>query len=231
MNYDAKHIGNIIRQERTKRKWSQEKLGKYLNVTAKQVSKYEKGDPVPPMDMLISLCKVFECEMGYILGERSYEDGTALQTAIRDKLKLTKKATDNIQYIVGTTSQCLSFGHESEKYVHILNKLLSSESFPVIIEKLGDLEDNLTTVQKSYDDVIKQYGQELVSQTQDYMHSTVDYFNDPNAPRLPDIIYEVKCSIDAADDKAYAAEYGEKISRFELSEEFIQLVHEMYPKK
>ena len=58
MKYSAELIGNIIKNERNKRNWNQNQLGKKLGITGKQISKYEHGDPIPPIDIMLKLCEI-----------------------------------------------------------------------------------------------------------------------------------------------------------------------------
>lgn len=46
------------------------KLGDKLGVSGKQISNYESGALMPPMDILIKLCEVYECELEFLLNER-----------------------------------------------------------------------------------------------------------------------------------------------------------------
>ena len=69
MKYSAEVTGKIIKKERDNRCWSQKTLGDKLGVSGKQISNYESGVLMPPMDILIEMCEVFDCELGYILNE------------------------------------------------------------------------------------------------------------------------------------------------------------------
>ena len=114
MKYSAEEIGKIIKDKRINTlHWSQDALGKELSISGKQVSNYENGVLIPPIDILFKLCDIFNCELGYLLGEQDYSSGTKLNTAIEQKLGLTTNTINNICKITGTEHHCVNFGCES----------------------------------------------------------------------------------------------------------------------
>ena len=231
MNYDAKLIGNLIRKERKKRNWTLEKLGSKLGVTGKQVSKYEKGDPLPPIDMMIKLCGVFDCEMGYLLGEKSYSEGTRLQTAILEHLHLSATSADMIKRITGTDRRSPSFGYKSDEYTRILNGLLSSPQFVYFVESLGCLDEQIAKRDQIFISLEDRFGKDLLDKAFECYKSTVDYEHDPNAV-LPDLqVLEAMRALEDAIDKTYSLEYPIKVARYELNESFQSLIDEIYPRK
>ena len=175
MIYNPKLTGKLFQLERKKRNWTLEKLGKKLNITGKQVSKYEKGDPMPPIDMLIKLCAVFECELGYLLGEESYSEGTRLQTAILDHLRLTPASADMIKRITGIDRRAITFGCKSDEYTRVLNGLLSSVLFADFIESLGYLDEQIKKREQIFKSLEDRFGKELLDKAYECHQSTVDY--------------------------------------------------------
>lgn len=230
MNYDAKLIGKLIREERTKRNWTLEKLGSKLGVTGKQVSKYEKGDPIPPIDMMLKLCGVFDCELGYLLGEESYSEGTKLQTAIQEHLRLTITSSDMIKRITGTDRHSLSFGCRTAEYTRVLNGLLSSPQFAYFVESLSLLDEQIAKRERIFASLEERFGKELLDKAYEYHHSTVDYEHDPEAV-LPDLqILDAEKALESAIDEAYNMEYPIKVARYELNEAFQSLIEDLYPR-
>ena len=68
--YNWKEIGNRVRLEREHNKMSQDKLGSLIGTTRQTISKWEKGiGGEITLNMLLRLCDIFQCEMGYILCE------------------------------------------------------------------------------------------------------------------------------------------------------------------
>lgn len=230
MKYNAEFIGNTIRIERDKRNWSQKKLGDKLGITGKQVSKYEHGDPIPPIDVLLKLCEIFECELGYLLGEQSYSEGTKLQTAIHETLNLSLPATETIKKITGTNRSAISFGYQSPKFIRIINNLLSSPMFLCFVEAIGNLDDCVFKQKAIFDSVEEKYGKELFKQAMDMYYSSIDYEHDPEVVPLSTELCEIIKEISKAEDQGYALSYAIKVARYELQESFEDLITNLYPR-
>lgn len=230
MEYDKKLTGKIIRIERNKRKWTQDKLSKKLNISSKQVSKYESGDLLPPLYILTELCGLFDCEIGYLLGEPLYKDGTQLTTAIHETTGLDAETINNIRCITGKERGALVFRCESDKYKRILNRLLSSPYFLSFIECLGNLdsyEDELNTI---WSPVIEKYGEEIFATAMECYTGKIDYEHDPNAEFPSDEVCEAYKCIDEVIDQQQDILYKIKVSRYELHEVYEDLVNGLYPK-
>lgn len=229
MQYDAKLTGKLIFEERTKRKMTQQKLGDLIHVSGKQISNYEHGNLIPPIDVLMQICTIFECELGYLLGETQYSDGTHLQTAIREHLGLTPCSSTIIRKITGTDHTSLSFGYQSEKYSRVLNTLLSSPSFPYFIEALADLDDCVRKQKQVFDDIEEKYGKDLLDEAIKYETGQFDFEHDLNAeqlrPELCDAIRELRNAI----DQSYELSYPIKVARYELNESFESMIRNIYP--
>lgn len=231
MEYSAEVTGKIIKNERDNRGWSQKTLGDKLGVSGKQISNYESGTLMPPMDILIKMCEVFECELGFILNEESYADGTKLMTAIRDKLGLDATSVGAITHITGREKSCVNFGYESENNRRILNMFLSSSAFGYFYECLSDLDRMVEERKKVWDELESKYSKELLAQAFTYYNSTTDYFHDPDAEKLDAIMYEIMWAIDGAIGKDCDSTYPIKVARYELNEAFGEVINSIYPKK
>lgn len=59
------NIGVKIAQLRRSRGMTQEELGKRLSVSAQAVSKWENGDSLPDLSIVVELAKTFECTTDY----------------------------------------------------------------------------------------------------------------------------------------------------------------------
>lgn len=134
MKYETELLGKTIRQERNKLNWTQKKLGDKIGVTGKQISNYEHGELLPPLDILEKMCKEFNCELGYLLGEEDYSEGTKLHTIIYDLYGLTPASLQAIKNITGNqgyiSHSCLKkilrFLDEHTAPGHILGALFTS---------------------------------------------------------------------------------------------------------
>lgn len=231
MKYDKEYTGEIIRTERKKRKWTQKKLSEKLDVSSKQVSKYESGELFPPLNTLIDLCYLFECEIGYLLGEPQYEDGTQLTTAIHEATGLTSETIKNIQCITGQNRDSLVFRLETKKYTQILNRLLSSANFLSFIECLGrldDCEDELKTLETP---IVEEYGIETFNTAMECYTGKIDYEHDPTAEFPSDKVYETYKCISNIINQQQDILYKIKVSRYELYEVYEKLINDLYPKR
>ena len=230
MKYDEKVIGKNIKIEREKRKWTQARLGKELNISGKQISNYEKGEPIPPMGILLSLCDIFDCELGYLLGEDDYVEGSKLMTKVTEFTGLSKETIDNIKKVTGTEKRCLSFGYKSEKYKNVLNQFLGAKDFLNLIislEKLDECYWNKVYIGPALE---KELGQERYIEAMDYFNSQTDYFHDPTAEKLDEEIYRAMLMIEKAIEETEAFEYPLKVCHYDVREEFERLIDELYPR-
>ena len=242
MKYSPEIIGKTILEERVKHKMTQAQLGDKLGVTGKQVSNYENGKLPPPVDVLFKLCEVFNCELGYLLGEASYAQGSALETEIHKITGLSKKSMSTIRYITGNSKDSLSFGYDSDKYRKILNALFSSDCFIPLIEVIEQLDicyDKCHGTQKRlknklgeerYQKAWEHYRDKRY-QEPEYYDGELDYKRDPQAPDLSEEEIHDMVSIDVAIDEEYGLEGDVEIARYYANKAFGQLIDELYPEE
>lgn len=233
MKYKLEEIGNIIRAERKKHKMSQEKLAEKLDITGKQVSNYENGELIPPMDKLLEICKIFDCEMGYILGEKDYLQGTKLKTIITNETGLNVETINAIIQITGTKRECINWGYESEKYRRILNNLLTSKGFLYFIETLAELDDSYQKKEQEQEILIQlssELGDPLFNKAMKWRDVTSE---DEEASNLTTEECEAIKKVNAALDECYElhCEFIQemKVHRFSIQEALTLLINEMYP--
>lgn len=62
-------IGERIIQLRKQKKWSQDELAQQINSSRIMIGKYERGDNLPSIEVIIKLAKAFEVSVDYLLGE------------------------------------------------------------------------------------------------------------------------------------------------------------------
>lgn len=67
-----KIIGERIRLLRTENNLSQESFAKKIGSNQKQVSKWERGQIEPNIDMLTKLADYFETTVDYLIGRKDY---------------------------------------------------------------------------------------------------------------------------------------------------------------
>lgn len=149
--YDRKDkIGKIIREERKKNGWSQEKLAKILVAieynTAEvfdspaaykdeiekyrqRVGRWERGDKSssPNIDDLNSLCSAFRCDVRRLFGE--IKEKTETLHDICERTNLSEKAVTNIlEYKdtskYGDTLKVINFLLESNDFLRMIQNIL-----------------------------------------------------------------------------------------------------------
>ena len=157
MKYDTEIVGKMIKKEREQRGMTQAELASELGVSYKQISNYERGKLLPPLDNLLGFCNIFDCELGYLIGEEGYETKTKLMTKI---CELTGLSEESVQSISDLTND--EFHGDDNK--HVLNKLLTADQFNYFIEDLIKIE-NLTTVCNNRSrELEEKYGLELLEE-------------------------------------------------------------------
>lgn len=61
-------FGEKVAQLRRSRSITQEELGKRLSVSAQAVSKWENGDSLPDLPLIVEIAEIFDCSTDYLLG-------------------------------------------------------------------------------------------------------------------------------------------------------------------
>ena len=174
MKYNYVNIGERIKAERKRHHWTQEMLIEILNhqqncaVGRNTLSAIENGSPTTcSLELLASLCDLFNCEIGYLLCEDGYEQKTRKDTDVYKETGLSYEAIKALQHI------------SEPKLRHILDRILVDESFPVILNDIqiasecrqsrarkirsdwnGDLTnlyDSLPEEETSYDDLVSSF--------------------------------------------------------------------------
>jgi transcriptional regulator with XRE-family HTH domain len=64
------NMGVKISQLRRSRGMTQEDLGKRLSVSAQAVSKWENGDSLPDLSLIVQLAETYDCSTDYLLGRQ-----------------------------------------------------------------------------------------------------------------------------------------------------------------
>ena len=234
MKYSAEQIGEIIKKERDRKGWSQVGLGSSVERSDKQISKYEKGLEIPPIKVLLKLCEVFNCELGYLLGEKGYSEGTREDTDIVEETGLNLDAIQSIQRLTGIKKDktvSLNAKYMPERTARILNMLLSSDSFVYLIDSLFDLDYCIEKANNAFQPIIEKYGEEKLNEVMRLKYSPIDYEHNDNAPPIPADLIEVWKAVNNAEDTQ--AKYGSVVKpyRFEVKDAIEALVYELYPRQ
>jgi transcriptional regulator with XRE-family HTH domain len=100
MNYNFEAIGERIKQERKAAKLSQqellEKVG-YSRDSRQAIRDWESGSLMPELTIMLKLCNIFNCEIGYLLCE--YDCKKRENTDICKVIHLSEQSVENIKQI------------------------------------------------------------------------------------------------------------------------------------
>lgn len=90
---DMNKIGEFLAKLRKEQGWTQEQLGEHLGVTNKTVSRWEKGNYLPPVEMLQILSGLYDLTINEIIsGERLTQE------------QYQQKAEENIKTALSTSA-------------------------------------------------------------------------------------------------------------------------------
>lgn len=94
MNDISKIIGKRLRLCRTEKKMRQEEIAEKCGCVRQTVASWEAGTATPTIQQLYTLCDLFQCEIGYLLGEQ--EAKRRIVDDIQKTLPLSSEAIENL---------------------------------------------------------------------------------------------------------------------------------------
>lgn len=165
MQYDWKKIGERLKSEREALKLSMDELASEIHTTRQTISKWEKGTSVEiTLNMLLELCRVFDCELGYLLCE--YDCKTRAATDISQQTGLSEEAVKNLCSLNDTAKE-----KTSKDYYHF------SCAYLPVSEIIKNNNDEVTHIGRSHN-----INGILISNFRDYFFPYNNYFshNDKN---------------------------------------------------
>lgn len=128
--YNYKKIGQRIRLERRNAGFSrQEDFGEALGLctsSRQTIGKWENGKLLPSLDDFFKMCKVFDCELGYLLCE--YDCKTREATDIQQTIGLSEKAINVLK----------TFNHETllREPLNTLNQIIEHPEFINLLKSI-----------------------------------------------------------------------------------------------
>lgn len=138
MEYISAKIGKRISQERKKMKLSQDKFIALLSddygypMSRNTLSKIEQGkNSHYDCELFLIMCEIFDCEMGYLLGE--YDCKTGRDTDITKVTGLNPDAISKLNTILERNG--------STRRIDLLNLLINHPSFELLLALIGDKTD------------------------------------------------------------------------------------------
>ena len=99
---DKKKTGNLIREARQRKNYTQSELGRMLGVTNKAVSRWENGESFPDIGVLESLSHLLELPIqDIVIGERAGDREEAVTEVVRlAKLQEQRKREKRLLYLI-----------------------------------------------------------------------------------------------------------------------------------
>ena len=134
MQYEQKKIARRIKQEREALGWTKGELASELSVNRNTITTWERLDEdgrIPPLDDMLNMCKLFDCEIGYLLCEEGYEVGikTRKQADIQSKTGLSPKAVEMLMYWQESADN-MSNKDLVDARIRVLSFLIENEEMP-----------------------------------------------------------------------------------------------------
>lgn len=149
MNYNFDEIAKRIRKEREKLRLSQESLCEKVGITRKTLSAYETGKDLNISNMsletLLNLCRVFKCDVGYLLGEYKERRHTAADICAVTGLSetsvevLCKKPEVTDEDRETMPEDFIDWGFSIDR--DALDKLFASQSFSEFMRSIKECVD------------------------------------------------------------------------------------------
>lgn len=229
MEYNTEIIGKRIATQREKHGLTQKNLGEKIGVVGKQVSNYESGKVIPPTEVLLKLCAVFDCELGYLLGEPCYAEGSVLETLIYNDTGISPAAIKVLRRITGKTSDSPHLGYEWEGYRSMLNQLILSPEFGPLINCLYDLHSAYKKSESFFSVIRHEVGNEQYKEGLALWREVEGLPND-DFPKLSNDQIELLQRLSDAENKSYNQEFVIKLMRYELHNSFESFVESLYPR-
>lgn len=98
---DMKLIGRFLSELRKSHGMTQEQLGERLGVTGKTISRWETGNYLPPVDMLLELSRMYDLSINELLTGKKLtaeEDHEAAEKNLCAALESAFSAKDRLEY-------------------------------------------------------------------------------------------------------------------------------------
>lgn len=158
MKYIPVEIGKRIKENRIKLGLTQSELGEKLSKKISEqksvhaISEYESGKTVPPLPTLFNLCEVFDCELGYLLGEENYKEKTKLKSKFLEITGLSSEVYDKLVKITEYKNKKNGWCYDIS-VVEVLNKLFTIIDFGNMMGNIADYEANVKEFNKIMNEI------------------------------------------------------------------------------
>ena len=233
MDYKPEVTGKLLLALRKEAGLSQAELSSKFGCTEKQISQYEHGKLLPPIYRLTQYCELFDCELGYLLGEESYSDGTRLETLFRERLGLSKEAIQLLEELSGTKKTQkqlpLFVKYEAAEYQRMLSSLIISDAFLPLLEQLVRLDNTLSEHRKNWDAIRDEYGETGLSDAIKLYLETDGIQPDEPSQDITPLQLAARNRVDKAIEEDARLDYTAKVLRYEARESYEALLLSIFP--
>lgn len=222
MSISKEVLGKKIKIKRKELNLSQEKLGEKVDVSAKQICSYENGHQYPSTNTLHKLCIALKCDLGYLLDESDYRNGTKLRTSIEETMGLTNSSIDTLISI-----KEIMHG----RYLSALNTLLSQkEPLLAVLSSLQELACLEQDKSDRYSKLVLKYGEELICEAKSRESDRVTSQHNPSISDLDNNLLEAMSALDVEEKKDYETDSISILAaKYKVFESLILLINSLYP--
>lgn len=126
--YNLKKIGMRLKEERKAAGFSsQDALSEFIEKVCHRsfkrqtIAKWERGEDMPPLEVMLKLCERYDCELGYLLCEHDTKIKTTVE--ISAETGLSEEAINHLRELKKTFP----------KHINSLNFLLTSNNFDNVL--------------------------------------------------------------------------------------------------
>ena len=137
--YDWIQIGAKIKQARLEARLTQSELMSKIGRSAESyrvLGRWEKGTTCPQFSDMIELCKVFDCELGYLLCESGYEKGKT--RVVARAAEYTGLSSQVVEYLhLLHTSEFYPYKSDGTQFLKVINELCDESKNQFILHELA----------------------------------------------------------------------------------------------
>ena len=162
-----KEIGIRIRDTRKAAGYTQASLcevikEKYAPIDTQKLIDIEHGRGKKlDFDILLGLCDLFDCEMGYLLCEPGYENKTRVKTDIANETGLSQQAIERITQKIYYEDRFKVYGKKPRTENSYLNDILTSAAYTDFMFSLAACIDISKSIERNKER-IKEYDTQLL---------------------------------------------------------------------
>lgn len=115
-------FGERLRTLRKRKKWVQKELGFQLGLTTAQLHKYENGMSMPPADKLLTLARIFDVTIEYLLTGEMADHTDLANSRFMERLRAIEALEDGDQEAVFRVLDAMIIKHRIEGLVDPVKK-------------------------------------------------------------------------------------------------------------